>query len=450
MPDVNFLRANPVVQGMQQAQQLDASRARSALAEMEVEQARERARGEQAATQALNRIYAEGGDLSTAGINRRLAADPNITGGRRLQALQTAETDERQRMQTEAQAQERNARAFKMYLENGLDAAAQETAKRMGMNIPPSFWTDQAQRRALLNRLEVQERQARVSQAQAAAGASRALAQSRQPDAYEDFTDDQGRLVRRDKATGRAQYILGPDGQPIRSQSRDGVRADIARDTNATRLRIAELQARARTEQGAQRDATLREIARMQTESREAVALGNQGAALSRTEAQQEGAGERAQMGGARGARPSDREVRFEMAKKYGLTDQEAAGVAAGVVMTPGQRTAINERIQRGVINDRDLISGNPRFRTPQEQQAEIARRRADVFGDGAAPSARNEVTRGAPVAPNNAADIPRGPDGKVSQRELVDGQVYLIPLKKGGQTTGRWNAQTGRFDEVN
>ncbi len=474
---VNFLRENPVLDGMQQAQQLENQRARAELVDMEVQARREQARQDRAASEALNRIYATGEKLNSGEVNRRLAADPSLGGARRLQALKSAEEQDVSRQQMEAQARERDARAFKSYVDSGLYGAAAEQARRMGLNIPAEFWSNKEKVAALREKLEIEDKRAGINQKNAAAGASSALAASRKPDPYEDFTDAEGRVFRRNKADGKGDYIRDPEGNPIVVETKRGV-AEVGADA---RRKIAELQARARTETGEARNRTMREIAEIQAQSREAVAAGRDSAAMGRTELQQQGATERntetnatresvargnqgaaldraeaRAQGGRAGGRQSDREVRYEMAKKYGLTDQEAAGVAAGVTMTPGQRAAIAERIQRSVINDADPLTMRKRFPTPEAQREEIARRQADVLGEqpSGAPRALNRLApqqaEGTPVAPKDAADVPRGQDGRVDHRQLVDGQVYLIPLKKGGQTMGRWNAQTGRFDEVN
>jgi hypothetical protein len=508
MDRVNFLRQNPVLEGMQQGQQIENARSRGELLDMEVQRDRDAQRQEGAATEALNRIYARGGNLSSGEVQRQLAADPMVGGTRRLQALRQAEAADLQNTQIDAQAKERQARAFKLYVDSGMFAAAAEEAKRMGMNIPPQFWQDQEKVRALKQRLDVEDKQASIRQKNASAGANRALASNRQPDSYEDFTDDQGRVVRRDKATGQSQYITGPDGQPIRTTSRDTARTDVARLNNEARIKVAELQARARTETGAARDATMREIARIQSESREAVALGNQGARLSQIEVQQQGANERARgqnesreaielhRGGAalnrtetqqqganernaetnkarmnvaegqnqsresiatgnrdakldqtqmqqegadrraqarnagQGGRPLNIEARRQMLIDAGIDPQQAALIAGGAAVTPAQRAQIRQRIQAGVVGAKDNV-GRPQFRTPAEQQAEAARREADVFGQQPGASAAPQQEGAAPAqgaaAPQAANGLP-APRSLAERDALPPGTRYVDP----------------------
>lgn len=273
MSGVNFLRVNPVMQGMEQAQQIDTQRARGQLVDMQVDEARQRAAGERAATDALNRIYAEGGqNLSSVDVNRRLAADPNIGGGRRLHALGQAEEAEQKRTQVEAQARERNAREFKMFVDSGAYAAASEVGKRMGLNVPPEFWADKERVAKLRETLDIEDRRAGITQKRASAGASsasaeasRALAQSRQPGAYEDFEDAEGRVVRRNKATGESSYVNAPDGKPlVRRQA-----GSTGRDPLFETKRQAWLRTNPGDEQGAlefasgRRQATVAELLRV-------------------------------------------------------------------------------------------------------------------------------------------------------------------------------------------
>lgn len=393
MSQVNFLRENPVVAGIQQAQQMEATQARGELLRMQTDAAREKGRQDRAASEALNQIWANGGgNLSSADVNRRLAQDPRLGGGRRLEALQTAETQDNQRTQVEAQARERNAREFKLFVDSGAYAAAAETAQRMGLKIPPTFWENKEQVAALRERLKTEDMRAGISQKRAAAGASQALAQSRQPDPYEDIEDAEGRIVRRDKKTGEAKYLLGPDGQPI-----------VKRDSRV-------------------------EAARVRGESAEAVAE------------------TRAQQPGRAGGRMLNIEAKRQMLEEAGYPPREAAALAAGGGISPAQRAQISERI-RNSVGRMTGRTGMPL--TPEEQAAEVKRREEGVFGEQQQPGAPAQA-QAAPAAPKDSTDIPRGADGKVDHRQLVDGQTYLIPLKRGGQTTGRWNAQTGRFDEVN
>lgn len=427
MPELNLLTVNPVTAGIESAQRMDAQRQRGQLLNMQVEDARARRAQEQSASQALNDIYAQGGDLSSADVHRRLAADPRVGGTRRLEALQVAEDLANRKTQAEGQARERDARQFKMLLENGMDAAAAEVAKRMGMNIPPSFWTDQAKKRALLEKLAIEDRRASISQKRASAGASQALAESRKPDPYTEYVDNEGRLVRVDRASGKSTFVMGPDGQPLRQQSKDSTRLTGIQDTNAARIKIAELQARARTEQGDARNRTMREIADLQAQSREAIEAGRGAAALNRTEVQQEGANARAERGaqsreaiaagnqstrlqveeqkggreGGSGRRPLDREVRFKMLVDSGMDENDARRIASGVAMTPQQIAGFRDRAMKRVQTP-DPATGRLQFRTPAEQNAEVERQ-VQIITGGAKPS----EPRGAP-APAAAGGTPK------------------------------------------
>lgn len=401
MPEVDFLTENPVVRGMRQAQQADTERSRGQLIDMQVEGQRAQAREEQAATAALNRIYATGGPKTSMDVHSQLAADPSLGGSRRLNALQQSEEDDRKRTQVEAQARERDARQFKMYLENGLDGAASEQARKMGLNIPPTFWTNQAQRREMLEKLEVEEKRARINQSNASAGASRALAGSRTPDTHEDFTDAEGRVVRRDRRTGESKYIAGPDGQPIRVE-------------------------------------TKRSVAEVGAQSREAVAAGRDATNLQREEA-------RAGARGSAGGRPLNIEARRQMLVDAGLDPREAALISAGGTITPAQRIAIRQRIQAGVVGAKDF-AGRPQFKTPLDQRAEAARREADIFG--AVEGGASNAPRGGPTSKSPAQPLPRDASGRPDTTKLDPGVVYLFPHKQG-QSFVRWNPDTSTFDEV-
>jgi len=371
---VNFLRENPVLDGMQQAQQLEQQRARAELVDMEVQARREQARQDRAASEALNRIYATGEKLNSGEVNRRLAADPSLGGGRRLQALKSAEEQDVSRQQMEAQARERDARAFKAYVDSGLYGAAAEQARRMGLNIPAEFWANKEKVAALREKLEIEDKRAGINQKNAAAGASNALRNQRGATAYDEYPDEQNRVVRVERGTGKSSFVLGPDGQPLRQ----------------------------------------------------------------------------APTGGAAGGRSSVFQERYQAWLKTHPGDE-----AGALRYAASERdTSIAEKVkiateiakQEAVINP---TAYRPAFRKAMES---FGLNPDDPFGarsNSGAPGALNR-TNGSPTAPKDAADVPRGQDGRVDHRQLVDGQVYLIPLKKGGQTTGRWNAQTGRFDEVN
>lgn len=228
MPELNLLTVNPVTAGIESAQRMEAQRQRGRLLDMQVEDVRAKRAQEQAATEALNRIYADGGaGQGTEQVYRRLAADPTVSGSRRLESLKSAEDSALRRMQVEAQARERDARLFKTFLENGMDASANEVAKRMGYAIPPDFWADKAKRRALIERLEIEDKQAGIGQKRAAAGASsasadasRALAEERRGGGVREYTDHENRVVR--ERDGRSTFVTGPDGQPIRTAPRGG------------------------------------------------------------------------------------------------------------------------------------------------------------------------------------------------------------------------------------
>lgn len=485
MPDLNFLTVNPVTAGIESAQRMEAQRQRGELVDLQVQDARAKRAQEQSASQALNDIYAQGGDLSSADVHRRLAADPRVGGTRRLEALQVAEDLANKKTQADGQARERDARQFKMLLENGMDGAAAEVAKRMGMNIPPDFWTNQAKRRALLEKLEIEDKQAGINQKRASAGASQALAESRRPDPYTEYVDNEGRLVRVDRATGRSSFVMGPDNQPLRQQTKDSTRLTGIQDTNAARIKIAELQARARSEQGDARNRTLREIADLQAQSREAVAAGRGAsdmgreqlrqeganaraettaqsreaveagrgaAALNRTEVQQEGANARTQTNaqsreavaagnqstrlqveeqkggreGGRGGRPLDREVRLRMLQEAGVPDDEARRIAAGVSMTPQQIAGFRDRAMKRVQTP-DPTTGRLQFRTPAEQDAEVERQVQIVTGGAAQTGARNApapaAAGGTPM--RNGMAAPRTPEERDA---LPPGTRYLDP----------------------
>jgi len=439
MPDLNFLTVNPVTAGIESAQRMETQRRRGELLDMQVEGARAAREQERSASAALNDIYAQGGDLNSADVHRRLAADPRVGGTRRLEALQVAEDLANKKTQADAQARERDSRQFKMLLEAGADSAAAEVAKRMGIVIPPDFWANKAKRQALLEKLEIEDKQAGISQKRASAGASYALAQSRKPDDYEDFPDSEGRIVRRDRKTGESRYIMGPDGQPLRQQTKDSTRLAGVQDTNAARIKIAELQARARTETGASRDATMREIANIQAQSREAVAAGRGAASLNQEDMRQQGATARnettaqsreavaagnqstrlqveEQKGGregGRGGRPLDREVRLRMLQEAGVPDDEARRIAAGISMTPQQVAGFRDRAMKRVQTP-DPTTGRLQFRTPAEQNAEVERQVQIVTG-GAQPSG----ARGAGPATQPPAGQPRRRRYNVETGEL-------------------------------
>lgn len=226
MPDLNFLTVNPVTAGIEGAQRMEAQRQRGQLVDLQVQDARAKRAQERAATDALNNIYATGGaDLTTEQVHRRLAADPNVGGGRRLESLKAAEDSSLRRTQIEAQARERDSRQFKTLLENGMDGAAAEVAKRMGINIPPDFWASQAKRRALIEKLDIEDRQAGISQKRAAAGASQALAESRRQPGRADYRDydltgEDGKPAgfERIHADGRRERFAAPEGTQFAPQ----------------------------------------------------------------------------------------------------------------------------------------------------------------------------------------------------------------------------------------
>lgn len=265
MPELNLLTVNPVTAGIESAQRMDAQRQRGQLLDMQVGDMRAKRAQERAATDALNNIYATGGpDLTTEQVHRRLAADPNVSGGRRLESLKAAEDSSLRRTQVEAQARERDARQFKVLLENGMDAAAAEVAKRMGMTIPPDFWTNQAKRRALLEKLEIEDKQAGINQKRASAGASQALAESRRVPEIDEYDTEQG-VVRVERGSGKSSYVLGPDGNPIKKQAA----ASAGRDPLFETKRQAWLRTNPGDEQGAlefasgRRQATVAELLRI-------------------------------------------------------------------------------------------------------------------------------------------------------------------------------------------
>lgn len=368
MPDLNFLTVNPVTAGIESAQRMEAQRQRGELVDLQVQDARAKRAQERAATDALNNIYATGGaDLTTEQVHRRLAADPNVGGGRRLESLKAAEDSSLKRTQIEAQARERDSRQFKMLLENGMDGAAAEVAKRMGINIPPDFWANQAKRRALIEKLDIEDRQAGISQKRASAGASQALAEERRRSPIDEYQDDQGRTVRTDRSTGRSSFVLGPDGQPLKQ--RQAARSDY-RDYDLT--------------DAAGKPAGFERIHADGRRERFTAPEGTQFAP---------------QWTGA-GGRPLDREVRLRMLQEAGVPDDEARRIAAGVSMTPQQIAGFRDRAMKRVQTP-DPTTGRLQFRTPAEQDAEVERQVQIVTGGAAQTGARSApapaATGGAP-----------------------------------------------------
>lgn len=452
MPELNFLTVNPVTAGIESAQRMETQRRRGELLDMQVEGARAAREQERSASAALNDIYAQGGNLSSVDVHRRLAADPRVGGTRRLEALQVAEDLANKKAQAEGQARERDSRQFKMLLEAGADAAAAEVAKRMGITIPPDFWANKAKRQALLEKLEIEDKQAGISQKRASAGASQALAESRRQPVIDEYYDDQNRLVRVDRATGKSSFVNGPDGQPLRQPNKDSTRLAGIQDTNAARIKIAELQARARTEQGAARDATMREIANIQAQSREAVAAGRGAATLNQEDMRQQGATARnettaqsreaiaagnqstriqveEQKGGregGRGGRPLDREVRLRMLLESGVPEDEARRIAAGVSMTPQQIAGFRDRAMKRVQTP-DPTTGRLQFRTPAEQNAEVERQVQIVTGGAQSPGARSAPppTAAGEMPTRNGMAAPRTPEERDA---LPPGTRYLDP----------------------
>lgn len=391
MPDLNFLTVNPVTAGIESAQRMEAQRQRGELVDLQVQDARAKRAQEQSASQALNDIYAQGGDLSSADVHRRLAADPRVGGTRRLEALQVAEDLANKKTQADGQARERDARQFKMLLENGMDGAAAEVAKRMGMNIPPDFWTNQAKRRALLEKLDIEDRQAGISQKRASAGASQALAEERRRSPIDEYQDDQGRTVRTDRATGRSSFVLGPDGQPLKQ--RQTARSDY-RDYDLT--------------DAAGKPAGFERIHSDGRRERFAAPEGTQFTPQGTS------------------GRPLDREVHLRMLQEAGVPDDEARRIAAGISMTPQQIAGFRDRAMKRVQTP-DPTTGRLQFRTPAEQDAEVERQVQIVTGGAAQTGARNApapaAAGGTPM--RNGMAAPRTPE---ERNALPPGTRYLDP----------------------
>jgi hypothetical protein len=87
----------------------------------------------------------------------------------------------------------------------------------------------------------------------------------------------------------------------------------------------------------------------------------------------------RAPGAGAAGGRPLDREVRRNMLIQAGIDEQTAAGIAAGIVPTPGQVLSIAQRVQSSVTKETEGVMNKPRFGTPDLQRAETERRLDDL-----------------------------------------------------------------------
>ena len=394
MPELNLLTVNPVTAGIESAQRMDAQRQRGQLLDMQVEDARARRAQEQSASQALNDIYAQGGDLSSADVHRRLAADPRVGGTRRLEALQVAEDLANRKTQAEGQARERDARQFKMLLENGMDGAAAEVAKRMGMNIPPDFWTNQAKKRALLEKLDIEDRQAGISQKRASAGASQALAESRRAPQIDEYQDDQGRTVRVDRASGKSTFVVGPDGQPLkqRQPGRPDYRDYDLKDAEGKPAGFERIYADGRRERFQAPDGT-----------------------------------QYAPQGGGAGGRPLDREVRFKMLVESGMDENDARRIASGVAMTPQQIAGFRDRAMKRVQTP-DPTTGRLQFRTPAEQNAEVERQVRIITGGGEQPAAQPQ---GAPRQDGGAVPMRDGvpaPRTLDERNALPSGTKYFDP----------------------
>lgn len=369
--------------------------------------------------------------------------------------LERAQGQERQLQQDQASREEREARRkdkhvanMATYLKLGATELAKAAAKEAGLIVPDTFWTNHDAQRKLIEQLEIDQKRASIASSRASAGASQALAESRKPDPYTEYVDNEGRLVRVDRASGKSTFVMGPDGQPLRQQSKDSTRLTGIQDTNAARIKIAELQARARTEQGDARNRTMREIADLQAQSREAIEAGRGAAALNRTEVQQEGANARAEtgaqsreaiaagnqstrlqvaeQGGGRGGRPLDREVRFKMLVEGGMPEDEARRIAAGVSMTPQQIAGFRDRAMKRVQTP-DPTTGRLQFRTPAEQDAEVERQVQIVMGGAQGPGARSApapaAAGGTPM--RNGMAAPRTPEERDA---LPPGTRYVDP----------------------
>lgn len=123
---------------------------------------------------------------------------------------------------------------------------------------------------------------------------------------------------------------------------------------------------------------------------------------------------------GAAGGQTRDRELRYRYAIQSGMSEQEAAAVAAGAALSPNQLATILQRTQTAVASDLTI--------RPQDRQAEIERRMA-VF----APDWQQRIGGRRP-APQAA---PQGPQPPAATEGPAAPQAPSAPAA-APQQTGR------------
>jgi hypothetical protein len=155
---------------------------------------------------------------------------------------------------------------------------------------------------------------------------------------------------------------------------------------------------------------------------------------------------------GAAGGRPLDREVRRNMLVQAGIDEQTAAGIAAGIVPTPGQVLSIAQRVQAAVNRETDGVMNRPRFATPEAQAAETQRRLDDLIpnwrtivqgqggGAGSAAAPAPSPPPAAAPAPRTTADFAFGTGAAAPPQPNIS-----VPGPDGQPITGTF---TGQFEQ--
>lgn len=407
MASIDFIRSNPITEGMQDA-------ARTAQAQARIEQIRSQqdsdaamgrvARGIVEAEQANPGMTAQ----DRVGNLRRAAAAPGLSGEAAMGLLERAQGQERQLQQDQASREEREARRkdkhvanMATYLKLGATELAKAAAKEAGLIVPDTFWTNHDAQRKLIEQLEIDQKRASIASSRASAGASQALAESRRAPQIDEYQDDQGRTVRVDRATGRSTFVVGPDGQPLkqRQTGRPDYRDYDLKDAEGKPAGFERIYADGRRERFQAPDGT-----------------------------------QYAPQAGGAGGRPLDREVRFRMLVESGVDENEARRIATGVAMTPGQIAQFRDRAMKRVQTP-DPTTGRLQFRTPAEQQAEVDRQVKIITGGTDQPVTQQQpqqqqdtgaipMVNGlpAPRTLDEAESLPIGsrfvaPDGKIKVR---------------------------------
>jgi hypothetical protein len=158
---VQYLTQNPAVEGFQAGMRMqDDARARE-LRDLQLDEAYRRQGQERAATDALQNLYARG--RPTPEAYDQAAAAPGLGAQQRMQLAGQGETIRQRNLQEREAA----ARDMATYLKLGHIPAAQEAASRAGINVPPDFWSNRDQQTQLLQKLDIEAKQADIAQKQA-------------------------------------------------------------------------------------------------------------------------------------------------------------------------------------------------------------------------------------------------------------------------------------------